>query len=150
MVVLYERDAPGKLLHVDTKRLGLVVRPSRRVTGDRKDSVDGAGWEFAYVAVDDHSLASFMQIFLDERKRSLVELLKAAVAHYEALCVMIKRLSTDKWSDHRSDHYFDVPSPGNQAPVHQAIPTSHQRQGRAVHTDVPARMGLRPHLGRHR
>ena len=45
------------MLHMDTKKLGRIVRPSHRVTGDRRDSVTGAGWEFAHVAIDDHSPA---------------------------------------------------------------------------------------------
>src|SRR5262249_251245 len=51
----YERGAPGELLHLDTKKLGRIVRPSHRVTGDRRDSVEGAGWEFAHMAIDDYS-----------------------------------------------------------------------------------------------
>ena len=101
-IVRYEREAPGELLHIDTKKLGRIVRPSHRVTGDRRDSVDGAGWEFAHVAIDDHSRAGFVQMHIDERKTSAVEFLKAAVAHYEALGVTIKRLITDNGSAYRS------------------------------------------------
>jgi transposase InsO family protein len=101
-VVRYEREAPGELLHMDTKKLGRIVRPSHRVTGDRRDSVDGAGWEFAHVAIDDHSRVGFVQMHADERKESAVEALKAAVAHYKALGVTIKRLLTDNGSAYRS------------------------------------------------
>jgi transposase InsO family protein len=101
-VVRYEREAPGELLHMDTKKLGRIVRPSHRVTGDRRDSVDGAGWEFAHVAIDDHSRVGFVQMRSDERKASAVEFLQAAVAHYAALGVRIKRLITDNGSAYRS------------------------------------------------
>ena len=101
-VVRYERDAPGELLHMDIKKLGRIVRPSHRVTGDRRDSVDGAGWEFAHVAIDDHSRASFVQMHSDERKESVVNFLNATVAHYKALGVTIKRLLTDNGSAYRS------------------------------------------------
>jgi flagellar biosynthesis/type III secretory pathway M-ring protein FliF/YscJ len=50
------------LLHIDTKKLGRIVRPSHRVSGDRRDSVDVAGWEFAHVAIDDHSRAGLAQM----------------------------------------------------------------------------------------
>jgi transposase-like protein len=43
-VVRYEHEQPGDLLHIDTKKLGRIERPSHRVTGNRRDSVDGAGW----------------------------------------------------------------------------------------------------------
>lgn len=98
----YERDTPGELLHMDTKKLGRIVRPSHRVTGNRRDSVEGAGWEFAHVAIDDHSRAGFVQMYADERKDSAVAFLKAAVAHYAALGVKIKRLLTDNGPAYRS------------------------------------------------
>jgi transposase InsO family protein len=101
-VLRYEHEAPGDLLHIDTKKLGRIVRPSHRVTGDRRDSVDGAGWEFAHVAIDDHSRAGFVQMHADERKSTAVEFLKACVAHYAALGVTIKRLLTDNGSAYRS------------------------------------------------
>ena len=40
-VLRYEHAAPGDMLHIDTKKLGRIVRPSHRVTGNRKDSVTG-------------------------------------------------------------------------------------------------------------
>ena len=101
-VVRYEREAPGELLHMDTKKLGRIVRPSHRVTGDRRDRVQGAGWEFAHVAIDDHSRCGFVQMHKDERKDSAVQALQAAVAHYEALGVKVKRLLTDNGSAYRS------------------------------------------------
>lgn len=101
-VVRYERAAPGELLHMDTKKLGCIVRLSHRVTGNRRDSVEGAGWEVAHVAIDDHSRAGFVQMHADERKDSAVAFLKAAVAHYAALGVRIKRLITDNGSAYRS------------------------------------------------
>lgn len=104
-VVRYEREAPGEMLHMDTKKLGRIVRPSHRVTGDRRDSVDGAGWEFAHVAIDDHSRAGFVQMHRDERKESVVDFLNATVAHYKALGVKVKRLLTDNGSAYRSKQF---------------------------------------------
>ena len=37
-VVRYEHEAPGQMLHIDTKKLGRIERPSHRVTGNRRDS----------------------------------------------------------------------------------------------------------------
>jgi transposase InsO family protein len=102
-IVRYEHVAPGEMLHIDTKKLGRIVRPSHRVTGNRRDRVEGAGWEFAHVAIDDHSRAGFVQMHADERKGSAVEFLKASVAHYAAHGVRIKRLLTDNGSAYRSE-----------------------------------------------
>jgi transposase InsO family protein len=101
-VVRYERAAPGEMLHMDTKKLGRIVRPSHRVTGDRRDSVEGAGWEVAHVAIDDHSRAGFVQVYSDEKKPSAIAFLKAAVAHYAALGVRIQRVLTDNGAAYRS------------------------------------------------
>ncbi len=35
----YEHKAPGDLLHIDTKKLGRIVRPGHRVTGEPRDFV---------------------------------------------------------------------------------------------------------------
>lgn len=98
----YEREAPGELLHIDAKKPGRIVRPSHRVTGDRRDSVHGAGWESEQMAIDDHSRVSFVQMDADERKDSAVNFLPSTAAHYEALGVKIKRLITDNGSAYRS------------------------------------------------
>ncbi len=35
-VIRYEHEAPGDMLHIDTKKLGRIVRPSHRVTSNRR------------------------------------------------------------------------------------------------------------------
>ncbi|MBA3652173.1 MAG: helix-turn-helix domain-containing protein, partial [Chthoniobacterales bacterium] len=64
-VVRYQRQHPGELLHFDIKKLGKIVRPSHRVTHDRRDQVRGAGWEFVHVCIDDASRLAFAQIMPD-------------------------------------------------------------------------------------
>jgi transposase len=64
----YEHEAPGDMVHIDTKKLGRITRPSHRVTGNHRDSVDGSGWEYLFVAVDDHSRIAFTDVYPDERK----------------------------------------------------------------------------------
>lgn len=98
----YEHKEPGDLLHIDTKKLGRIERPSHRVTGNRKDSVDGAGWEYLFVAVDDHARVAFTAMHPDERKESAVQFLRDAVAYYNRLGVTVKRLLTDNGSAFRS------------------------------------------------
>jgi len=98
----YEHEKPGDLLHIDTKKLGRIERPSHRVTGNRRDSVNGAGWEFLFVAVDDHARVAFTAMHPDERTESAVQFLRDAVAYYNRLGVTIKRLLTDNGSAFRS------------------------------------------------
>jgi len=101
-VVRYEHHAPGELLHMDTKKLGRIVVPGHRVTGDPRDHTRGAGWEVAHVAIDDHSRVGFVQMYPDETRPSAIAFLHAAVAHYRALGVSVKRLITDNGSAYRS------------------------------------------------
>lgn len=66
----YEREAPVDLLPIDTKKLERIVRPSHHVMGNRRDSVDGTGRDFAHVVIDDHCRPGFVQMHADERKDS--------------------------------------------------------------------------------
>jgi transposase InsO family protein len=101
----YEHEAPGDLLHIDTKKLGRIVRPSHRVTGDRRDGVDGAGWEMLFVAIDDHARIAFTAMHPDEKTPQAVQFLKDAVAYYAKLGVTVKRLLTDNGSAFRSHDF---------------------------------------------
>jgi transposase InsO family protein len=98
----YEHAAPGELLHIDTKKLGRIERPSHRVTHNRRDSVEGAGWEFLFVAVDDHARLAYTAMHPDERRQSAVQFLRDAVGYYGKLGVTIKRLLTDNGPAFRS------------------------------------------------
>jgi len=98
----YEHDAPGDLLHIDTKKLGRIVRPSHRVTGNRRDSVEGAGWEMLFVAIDDHARIAFTAMHPDEKTPQAVQFLRDAVAYFAGLGVSIKRVLTDNGSAFRS------------------------------------------------
>jgi transposase InsO family protein len=94
-IVRYERDHPGELLHIDIKKLVRIVRPSHRVTGDRRDTVKGHGWEYVFVALDDHSRLAHAAIHPNERRTSAVAFLLQAVAHYRRFGVRLQRVMTD-------------------------------------------------------
>jgi transposase InsO family protein len=104
-VVRYEHDAPGDLLHLDIKKLGRIERPSHRVTGNRRDSVDGAGWEFLFVAIDDHARIGFSDMYPNERHGSATQFLRNAVAYFASLGVRIKAVLTDNGSAFRSKDF---------------------------------------------
>jgi transposase InsO family protein len=104
-IVRYEHEAPGDMLHIDTKKLGRIERPSHRVTGNRRDSVDGAGWEMLFVAIDDHARIAFTAIHADERTPSAVQFLRDAVAYYARLGIAVRRLLTDNGSAFRSKDF---------------------------------------------
>jgi hypothetical protein len=64
----YQWSRPGELVHLDTKKLGRIARPSHRVTGDRRDSPPGIGWEYMHVATDDCSRFTYVEILPDEKR----------------------------------------------------------------------------------
>ncbi len=101
----YEHEAPGDLLHIDTKKLGRIVRPSHRVTGNRRDSVEGAGWEMLFVAIDDHARIAFTAMHPDESRPQAVQFLNNAAAYYARLGVRIKAVLTDNGSAFRSHDF---------------------------------------------
>jgi transposase InsO family protein len=99
----YEREKPGELIHIDIKKLGRFERVGHRITGDRQKGVSrGAGWEFVHVCIDDASRLAFSQILPDERKKSAVAFLRAAIAYYASLGVIVARVMTDNGSCYRS------------------------------------------------
>jgi transposase InsO family protein len=100
----YERERPGELIHIDIKKLGKFNQVGHRITGDRtgQSNSRGVGWEFVHVCIDDASRIAFSQIKPDERKRSAVAFLKAAVAYYASLGVIVERVMTDNGSCYRS------------------------------------------------
>ena len=104
-VVRYEHEHPGELIHIDTKKLGRIVRPSHRFTGNRRDSVDGAGWEFLFVAVDDHTRVAFTDLYEDERQGSAVQFLENAIAYFASLGVRVNAVLTDNGSAFRSKNF---------------------------------------------
>lgn len=98
----YEYPTPGDLLHLDIKKLGRFWRPGHRVTGDRQQTSDGAGWEFVHVAIDDASRVAFGTIEPDERSPSACRALLKTLRYYRTLGVRFTRIMTDNGSCYRS------------------------------------------------
>jgi transposase InsO family protein len=103
----YEREHPGELLHIDIKKLGKFNRIGHRITGDRtgQSNTRGVGWEYVHVCIDDASRIAYAEIKKDERKRSAVAFLKAAVDYYAKLGVSIQRVMTDNGSCYKSSAF---------------------------------------------
>jgi len=94
-VVRYEHDAPGDLLQVDIKKFARIVKAGHRITGNPQDETRGAGWEFLYVAVDDHSRIAYTALYLDETANSSASFLAEATAYFQRLGITVRRVLTD-------------------------------------------------------
>jgi len=104
----YEHAAPGELIHIDAKKLGVIVREGHRIHGDRRQRARGCGWEFLYVAVDDHARIGFTQMQPDERGCSAVAFVRASVAYYASLGIAVRRVLTDNGSPFLSRAWRDT------------------------------------------
>ena len=98
----YEHPHPGDLLHLDIKKLGRFDRPGHRVTHDRRQRTQGAGWEYVHVCVDDHSRVAFSKLYPDETAASATAFLTAATDYYRRLGITVRRVLTDNGGCYRS------------------------------------------------
>ena len=94
-VVRYERERPGELLHLDTKKLGRFRRVGHRITGDRRRAHRRGGWEFAHVCIDDHSRLAYVEILPDEKAETAAAFLKRAHRWYRRRGIITERVLTD-------------------------------------------------------
>ena len=107
-IVRYEHAAPGDLLHIDIKKLARIVKPGHGITGNPRDETRGAGWEFLYVAVDDHSRIAFTAMMPDEKAVSSASFLIQAVAYFDRLGIAIRRVMTDNGPCFYADRFRDT------------------------------------------
>jgi transposase InsO family protein len=110
----YERARPGELVHVDVKKLGRIVAPGHRVTGNRRQRArrttytpDGrrigdAGWEFVHIAIDDCTRLAYVEVLTDEKAITAVGFLRRATAFFARYGIAVERLITDNGSPYRS------------------------------------------------
>jgi len=70
-VVRYERERPGELVHLDTKRLGRIGLGGGHRVHDRSETVRhrGIGWDQVHLAIDDHSRLAYAEELAENRPR---------------------------------------------------------------------------------
>jgi len=101
-VVRYQRERPGELLHLDTKKLGRIGRVGHRIHGDRATRVKGIGWEILYAAIDDATRVAYSEVLSDELGTTAVAFLERVRAWYAAQGIQIASIMTDNGSAYRS------------------------------------------------
>jgi transposase InsO family protein len=107
----YERRRSGELVHVDVKKLGRILRPGHRVTGDRSSRklkrvghqvLGVAGWEFVHVMVDDHSRLAYVEVLEDERGATAADFMRRGVRWFGERGIRVERVLSDNGSCYRS------------------------------------------------
>jgi transposase InsO family protein len=98
----YEWSRPGEMIHMDIKKLGRIVRPSHRITGNRRDSVDGAGWEYAHVAIDDCTRLTYVEVLPDDKRYTATAFWLRALREFRRRGIQVQRVLTDNGGAYRS------------------------------------------------
>lgn len=98
VVVRYEKKRPGELLHLDTKKLGKIRGIGHRITGNRRGSGHGLGWEFLHVCIDDATRVAYAEVLPDEKGVTATAFVQRAIAWFEDRDVHVERVMTDNGS----------------------------------------------------
>lgn len=104
-IVRYERSRPGELVHLDIKPLARILRIGHRIHGDRRQIVEGAGYEYAHVAIDDHSRVAYVEVLPDQRGGTTAAFLRRTTQWFARRGVQIERVLTDNGSAYISDAF---------------------------------------------
>jgi transposase-like protein len=95
----YERRRPGDLLHIDVKKLGRIAgRVGHRIHGDRSQRVEGAGWEYVHVCIDDRSRLAYVEVLLNEQRFTTIGYVERTVAFYRRFDIRVRAVMTDNGS----------------------------------------------------
>jgi transposase InsO family protein len=97
VVVRYQRERPGELIHLDVKKLGRIPDGGGHKVHGRAKGVRGRGIGYDYIhsAVDDRSRVAFSQILPDEQATTTARFLVEAAAFFAEHGVVIQRVLTD-------------------------------------------------------
>jgi transposase InsO family protein len=106
--VRYERERPGELLHVDTKKLGRFWELGKRILRDGVQRSRHAGWQYLHVAIDDHSRLAYCELLASERKEECAAFLERAVVWYAEQGIAIQRVLSDNAKAYHSHVWRDT------------------------------------------
>ena len=127
----YERKHPGELIHLDVKKLARIAgRVGHRIHGDRSTRVYGAGWEFAHVAIDDHSRLAYVEVLGDEKGATAAGFLERALSWFRRHGIQAQRVLTDNGACYRS-HVFRLVCVNHQIRMIYTRPYRPQTNGKA-------------------
>jgi transposase InsO family protein len=104
----YERDRPGELLHVDTKKLGRFHVVGKRILRDGRARSRHAGWQHLHVAIDDHSRLAYAEVLAGQDKHACAAFLRRAVAWYAGQGIVVERVLSDNAKAYHSHLWRDT------------------------------------------
>ena len=105
--IRYQRERPGELIHIDTKKLGRIDGIGHRITGYHVgvNRNRGIGYDVLHVCIDDASRLAYTEILPDEKKASAIAFLDRALGWFARHGVAVERVMTDNGSAYRSHDF---------------------------------------------
>jgi transposase InsO family protein len=114
-VIRYEKERPGELVHLDVKKFGRIPDgggkrsdPGFAETQSGKKRPGKRGFEYAHVAIDDHSRVAYAEILPDETALTTAAFLDRAVSAFAAFGVTVESLLTDNGGNYRSKLFAEA------------------------------------------
>jgi len=100
----YQRQHPGELVHVDTKKLGSLKHGrGQRISHDRQPHIKSpVGYVVVYAAIDDATRLAYAEQLGDERAETAAAFLVRASAFFAEHGITTERVLTDNGSPFRS------------------------------------------------
>jgi transposase InsO family protein len=97
-VIRYQKERPGELLHLDTKKLARIPEGGGHKLRGRSSQTKhrGAGYEYLHVAVDDCTRAAYVEVLEDQRGATAAAFLGRAEAHFARQGIRIEAILTDR------------------------------------------------------
>jgi transposase InsO family protein len=113
VVVRYQRERPGELVHVDVKKQGRIPDGGGWRAHGRHVPIGGRihkglGYDFLHIAVDDRSRIAYLEAHSDERKDTAAEFMRRALAWFAGLGIEVERVMTDNGNSYRSTAFRSV------------------------------------------
>lgn len=101
-VIRYQKERPGELLHLDTKKLARIPEGGGHRYHGRTPEVmaeqrrQKTGYEFLHVAIDDASRAAYVEVLPDEKGTTTAGFLARAQKDFAARGVTVEAILTDR------------------------------------------------------
>ena len=100
-IIRYERDRPGELVHIDTKKFGRIPDGGGRFTLGEAGYRTGerirakVGYIHVHAAIDDHSRVAYVGVFNDATAVSCAQFLTDTINYFAAHGIRIDTIMTD-------------------------------------------------------
>jgi transposase InsO family protein len=107
IVVRYERERPGELVHVDVKKQARIPDGGgwralgRDVAGGSRIK-QGLGYDYLHIAVDDRTRIAFVEPHPNERDVTAAGFIDRAIRFFDSLGIAVERVMTDNGPCYKS------------------------------------------------